>query len=534
MKKLKFLTLIVLLFSNVSCQKMLDTKPTDFITPESFYKTPANLQAALNAVYNSLTSAQVYGNNYLYMFNTNTDESYGRFVENTPSYQYDAADSKNEQFWRGLYSGIQRANLLLENMDGVEMDSNKKDVIKGEALFLRAFMHFMLVSNYGDVPLILKSTSSVSDVNVVRSPMAEVYDRITKDMFVAEGLLKTQTATSLGFGGKVSVTAVQGILARVYLYWAGFPLNNTAKYQDALLWAKKVVNPTQNAPEHALNADYSDIFIKYARDQYDVKESIWELEFWGNRSGGIDLTNSYTGRFCGIRSTDTEKGAAVAYVKATRKLLDSYEIDPANNTKSLDLRRDWNCANYYWLGEPAVNTSYGTSGWVRDAGKWRREYETLLPKNKDFTPQNFPMLRYADVLLMLAEAENRVNGPTALAQDAINQVRRRAYGLLLPVPPKPGVNANVPTDLAQDQFQQYIRDERSRELCYEALRRNDLIRWGNFVGDMKAFQAYALTNGGTSSAITIAAAKVSARNIYFPIPIHDLMLNKALKQNPGY
>ena len=526
--------LAILVMGSLSCTKMLDTKPTDFISPDSYYKTPADLQTALNGVYRALTSVQVYGNNYLYMFNTNTDDSYGRIIENTPSYQYDAADSKNEQFWQGLYTGIHRANMLLEHIDAVNMDATKKNVIKGETLFLRSFMHFMLVSNYGDVPLIINSTASVTDVNVARTPMVQVYEQIAKDMIVAEDLLKTQTATALGFGGKITKTAVAGMLARVYMYWAGFPIKDVSKYKDALLWSKKVVQPTDGAPEHALNPDYTAIFINYAKDIYDVKESMWELEFYGNRAGATDLTNSYTGRFCGIRCTDVDKGNSVAYVKATRKLLDSYEIDPTNTTKSLDLRRDWNCANYYWNGVPAVYTLYANSGWNRDAGKWRREYELVAPKDKDFTPQNFPMLRYADVLLMLAEAENQVNGPSVLAYDAINQVRRRAYGLLLPTPPKPTVNADLPTGLSQEQFHQYIRDERARELCYEALRRNDLIRWGNFVGDMKAFQTYALANGGTAAEITAAASKISARNIFMPIPIRDMNLNKELVQNLGY
>ena len=535
MNKSILIILLTIVIGNLSCSRMLDTKPTDFSSPDSYYKTATELQAALNAVYRSLTTQEVYGNNYLYMFNTNTDDSYGRVVENTPSYQYDAADSKNEQFWKGLYLGIFRANMLLERVDAVQMDVDKRNVIKGEALFLRAFMHFMLVSNYGDVPLILKSTVSVTDVDVPRTPMKQVYEQITKDMIAAEDLLKTQTATSLGHGGKITKTAVQGMLARVYLYWAGFPLKDVSKYKEALLWANKVVHPTGNAPEHALNPDYTGIFMNYAKDLYDVKESMWELEFWGNLAGTTNLTNSYCGRFCGIRCTDTQKGAAVAYLKATRKLWDLYEVDPASTSQSLDLRRDWNCAGYYWNGTPAVYTLYSAGNtWIKDAGKWRREYELVSPKDKDFTPQNFPMLRYSDVLLMLAEAENHENGPTALAQDAINQVRRRAYGLLLPTPPKPNVKADVPTTLDPIQFQQYVREERSRELCFEALRRNDLIRWGNFVADMKAFQSYALANGGTASEITLAAGKVSTRNIYLPIPIHDLMLNKALTQNPGY
>ena len=618
MKLIKYFYFTMLVAAATSCQKVLDTNPTDFINPDAYYKTPEQLQSALNGIYNSLGTQEVYGNNYLYMFNTNTDESYGRIVELTTSYQYDAADPKNELFWKGLYVGIERANLLLSKVDNVTMDQTAKDVIKGQALFLRGFQYFMLVSNYGDVPLILTPTKSVTEVNVARTPMKDVYAQITKDMIDAEALLQTQTATVLGAGGKVTRTAVQGMLARVYLYMAGFPLKDTEKYKDALFWANKVVNPTGSTPEHALNPDYRDVFIKYAREQYDVKESMWELEFWGNNTGGVNLGNTYTGRFCGITCNDANKGFSSGSVNATRKLYASYQVNPLSNDKpnkaSFDWRRDWNCANYTWgTGATAKKTNV-TGTWVMNAGKWRREYEVVNPKDKNYTSQNFAFLRYSDVLLMLAEAENEVNGP-ANAYQYVNLVRKRAYGILYGNVIKhiavtnggsgytsaptvtinggggsgataeatisdgsvtgititspgtltvggpyytsaptvtliggggTGANATAiitePDDAdlsalqisSKSELLEAIKEERLRELCFEGLRRNDLIRWGKFVEDMKSFLAYANANAGTATNITTAATKVSARNIFMPIPIHDIQLNNLLIQNPGY
>lgn len=618
MKPIKYFYLLIFVAITISCQKVLDTKPTDFIDPAAFYKTPEQLQSALNGVYNALGTQEVYGNNYLYMFNTNTDESYGRTVELTPSYQYDAADAKNELFWKGLYTGIERVNLLLSRLDDVSMDQTAKNVIKGQALFLRGFQYFMLVSNYGDVPLILSPTTSVTQVNIARTPMKDVYAQLTKDMIEAEALLQTQTATALGMGGKVTRTAVQGMLARVYLYMAGFPLNDIEKYKDALLWAKKVVSPMGNAPEHALNPDYRDVFLRYAKEQYDVKESMWELEFWGNNTGGVNFGNTYTGRFCGILCNDANKGFSSGSINATRKLYNSYQLNPLSsatpNKASFDWRRDWNCANYTWgSGATAVKTNV-TNTWLMNAGKWRREYEIVEPKDKNYTSQNFAFLRYSDVLLMLAEAENEVNGP-ANAYQYVNMVRKRAYGMLYGNVVKhiavnnggsgytssptvtinggggigataeatiaggviTGINITSPgtlstsgpyynsaptvtitggggtgataiatitqstdADLSPAQISSKmdllnaIKEERSRELCFEGLRRNDLIRWGNFVEDMKTFLAYANANAGTATNITTAATKVSSRNIFMPIPIHDIQLNNLLVQNPGY
>lgn len=517
-----------------SCDSILDQKPSDFISPESYYSTESELQTALNGVYSQLTDAGCYGNNYLYMFNSNTDESYSNIVELVPTYQYNSTDTKVNLFWDACYIGIERANMLLSNINKPDMDETKRNIIKGETLFLRSFFYFILVSNYGDIPLKLTPTASVKDVNIARTPTKEVYDQILNDMIQADTLLVTQTTTSLGYGGKVCRTAVEGILARVCLYMAGYPLYDKSKYIDALYWAQKVVD----SKEHALNPDYEEVFMNYTTDKYDVKESIWELEFFRNNDGITNKGGTYTGRFCGIYCMDNTIGYSTGSVRATKKLYDLYEKNPNStsspNKDSYDLRRDWNCANYTWGTKSTGVKTANTNTWRMCAGKWRREYELVTPKSSVYTPQNFPMLRYSDVLLMLAEAENEVNGPTTIAYDAINQVRRRAYGLLLPIPPYPTVNADLTSGLSKEEFLQAIKDERSRELCFEGLRRLDLIRWGNFIGDMKDFLTYAQTNGGTASYITTAANVITERNLLLPIPSYDLSLNKLLTQNPGY
>jgi hypothetical protein len=533
MKYIVRTSFLLLVVGCLSCSKLLDKTPTDFISPEAYYSTEEELQTALLGVYDALGNVNVFGNNYLYMFNTNTDESYGKVTELVPSYQYDAAEAKVNLFWQGLYMGIERANLLLANIDKVQFAG--QPVIKGEALFLRAYYYFLLVSNYGAVPLKVTPTFSVTAVNMVRTPVRTVYEQIVSDMTLADTLLKDRKAGAIGFGGRLSRTAVQGCLARVCMYMAGYPLNDHSKYEEARNWAKKVID----SKEHSLNPDYKQVFINYAQDKYDVKESIWELEFWGNNTAGLNEGNTYTGRFCGVLCSDESKGFSAGYIYATRKLYDSYELNPAStatpNKESYDLRRDWNCAPYTWgSGSTAVYTAV-TDKWKMCAGKWRREYETYLPKDKNYTPQNFPMLRYSDVLLLFAEAENEVNEkPTQEAYDAINLVRRRAYGLLLPTPPNPLVKADLPTGLDKIAFLQAVKDERARELCFEAHRRLDLIRWGTFITDMKDFLSYARSNGGTATTITTPATMLSARNVLLPLPQHDMSLNKLLIQNPGY
>lgn len=615
MKKFYCLLTLVIIGSFSSCKKFLEKEPTNFVSPEYYYETADQLQMALNGVYDRLTVNEVYGYNLTYWLTTSNDETYqisNSRPENT--YAYNSSLSYIEGLWKALYTGITRSNLLLANINKPTMDETKRDIIKGEALFMRAYYYFLLVSNYGDVPLILEPTSSVDNVNIARTPTKAVYEQITKDMITAEGLLKTQTATSLGYGGKVSKTAVQGILARVYLTMAGFPLKDISKYNDALDWAQKVVA----SGEHALNPDYQQIFINLAQNKYDVKECIWEAEMYGDATNTTQEGSQALGNFVGIsQSISTTHGFSSIKVRPTKLFYDSFEINPASsltpNKASFDLRRDWNCANYNFSGDPPTKTTI-TNTWAMSPGKWRRELTTESPKDKNYTPINVPLLRYADVLLMLAEAENELHGPTPLAINAVNEVRRRGYGkslignvvksitvtsggsdystanlptITISAPGSTGTRAIAATptisggkitsilvsnpgsmytsapqititggagsgavavasitatsdaDLSsaktanKSELLKAIKEERARELFTEGLRKSDLIRWGNFVDDLKALVDYGNATKAPS-AFFAAYNNVSERYLLLPIPNRELGLNKLLTQNPGF
>lgn len=185
----------------------------------------------------------------------------------------------------------------------------------------------------------------------------------------------------------------------------------------------------------------------------------------------------------------------------------------------------------------AVNVVSGGRGYPtvydRCVGKWRREYEINLPpiRQQNFTSCNVPIIRYADVLLMAAEASLKVNGPTATALEYYNQVRRRAYGYD-PLVPVPGFDAAVYT-------MQDIMDERSRELCFEGLRRHDLLRWGVMSQAMQAVlnDNAAAVPTGYATAANLAAGNYLSNPLKFsllPIPVNELALDQALTQNPGW
>lgn len=433
MKHKIIITLIAIVSVTMSCTKVLDTKPTNFVSPENYYQTQEDLQNALNGIYDVLGSKSLYGQDMLYAFNAQTDEAAFNYWNSSGNvayayYEYTSSSPEIGNFWGALYQGIYRANSLLANINKPKMNEEKRNLIKGQALFLRGYYYFLLCSNFGDVPLITEPTKSVTDVSVARTPLNLVYKQVLDDMTQAEALLQTQTATQLRFAGKVSKTAVQGVLARVCLQMAGEPLKDVSKYQDAKNWAAKVIN----SGEHALNPSYSDVFIKLARDEYDVKESIWEVEFYGNGTAGSSETN-IANVFIGILCSDLSVGYSSGRVNVTRNHFNSYQvIDPSSTAvirPTLDLRRDWNCANFnYGTGSVARVTAV-TNPWSMNIGKWRREYEVYTPKGRTESPINTTLLRYSDVLLMYAEAANQLNGgPTDSAYAAVNLVRRRAYG----------------------------------------------------------------------------------------------------------
>lgn len=538
-RQIYFILLLVTAMSFTACKKFLDTKPTDNFAPENYYSTEAELNTALIGVYDPISTEILYGNRMFTDFNCTTDESYydratpGVAGQGLQTYTHNFTNQFINDMWASLYRGIERANLLIANINKPSMDEAKRKEILAQALFLRAFYHFELVKNFGDVPLKLTPTASVSEVNFPRTPSKDVYAQIIKDMTEAEAILPEASVS--GTASRISKGTAQGMLARVCLFAAGFPVLDASKYAQALTWAAKV----KASGEHSLrqtftalltNSAYSQIFIDHTQDKYDVKESMWEAECSGNRltanreEGRVGNTN-------GILITATtlqmnsDTGYSYGFTSTTKRLYDLY----GNG----DLRRDWAIAPFNYNGATGLRNNFTAAQiYQRNCGKWRRTYELLKPKHENNTPTNFPLLRYADVLLMLAEAENQVNGPTAIAYDAINQVRRRGYGL--PVA-SPSVVADLPAGLSQTQFLKAVQDERARELCFEALRRNDLIRWGIFVTTMNGLAAEIEATAPAAKVFAAARCRnVTSRHIYLPIPSGEISVNKAMTQNPGW
>jgi hypothetical protein len=532
MKQKIFTCSLLALLMLSACKQFLEKEPLSTVSPENYYNNESEVNAALAGVYNTLLLETMWGGQIPIRHNATTDESWFSYT-NFPTgpfwYNYDASDASVTTMWTNLYAGIERANVLLANLDKAGMDSTKKSAVRGEALFLRSFYYFTLLQYWGDVPLKLAPSNSVNNVDIPRTPSREVYAQILKDMKEAE--TRVLPAQELGYSERISRSTVQGILARVCLTMAGEPLRDVSKYQEAKDWALKL---TQSG-FHALNPDYSQIYINECQNVYDIKECIWETGNWGNNNDANRI-GGRIGNENGVKCTPSVAdqgsiGYAYGFISATWKLYYLYEYNQTD-TVLKDKRRDWAVSDYTLTALGEKKSIPASTIYIRNCAKWRREYEQVRPLNKNYTPTRFPMLRYADVLLMLAEAENEVNGPTALAYDAINQVRRRGYGADINI-------ANPKIDLGgldKAGFLQAIQDERARELCFEGLRKQDLIRWGIFLNTMKDAAAEIRAHASaTYQYAANAADRVSARHLLYPIPTGEISLNKAITQNnPGW
>lgn len=520
---------LVLSVCGASCNKFLDKTPTDFPLPKNYFKTENDVNTALSAIYDPLGKTGTYGRTLFFELDM-SDEGFNALSTQTIDLSinnYNTSDSKVNTLWNLLYQGINRANVFLQNIDNadLQMDETERKAAKGQALFLRAYYYFLLVSNWGDVPVRLTSIDDVNDVNRERTPSAEIYAFILKDMEAAADLVKPISAYT--YNSRITKSVVWGILARVNLKMAGYPLRDASRWDAARTWALKVMEPANG---HALNPDYAQIFINECQDKYDPKEVLWEVEFNKVNNGSQDEEGS-VGAINGIGSSDRNMYSYGA-VHITERYYRSFGEG--------DLRRDWTSNSYYYGTVGGVVNSKiaypATSIYNRSNAKWRREYETAQPKNINTTSINFPILRYSDVLLMFAEADNELTAvPSPEAYRAVNDVRRRAYGLLLPTPPDPAADADLQADLDKDSFRDAVRKERSLELGFEAIRRHDLIRWGIYLTTMKD-----LANEITTTAP--AAYKYASRHgdnlghrhLLLPIPSTEMAINKALVQNPEW
>lgn len=503
----------------------LDLKP-DFTTPEYSYKTEEDVESALYGCYNALMGRynRLY-NGPIYTYLSISDEFYYRSyqpAQDVRIYSFDASEIEIQKMWVGLYQCISRANYLIHYAGQSAPDTDEVKAMLGEAKFLRGYCYFLLVTNFGSIPMPLEPTLSPDSRFFLEQTSIEgVYAQIIKDMKEAEEAV--YEIDELQTNERISKTGVQAMLARVYMSMAGKPLEETERYADAADYCEKVIK----SGKHELNPDYQQIFINHITGVSEPKECLWEIAAFGNNLDGTTQAGML-GIENGISCINETVGYSGGAIRISKKLWDSFMGDS-------DLRRDWCVASYYYKTVPNTlnveKTEWGADKIrERNCGKWRREYETGT-KAKSFNATNFPALRYSDVLLMRAEALNaQRKGPNYEAYQLVDQVRRRAAGLPVETP---DASVDLPETMDEAAFLAVIKTERMAELCFEGMRKTDLVRWGELVENVKAM-GKDLGTYFPNNSYKLVGENISDRNVLFPIPVSEYSMNKNIVQNVGW
>lgn len=527
MKKLIYILSLAMVCS--ACN-FLETDTYDYLEQDDIYRDEAGCLAGLAGVYDALTAQGCYGQNLWGDLDAGTDilvynRNYGRDYIQVSNYNYNNTDNALKQSWTALYDGINRANdyidLIGRRTDNECGGAAKKAMFMGEAKALRALFYLNLVAYWGEVPLRLAPTRDLSTQQLKKSPQADIYAQIISDLEAAgEACLP---ADKLNAPGRISQTTAWALLARAYLWQSGYPVQANA-WSKALEYALKVKKSGLHGLYPRSQGGYRQLFINMCSNQYDLstRESMFEVEFYGN---GQTQTNEAgrLGLYLGVTQQTASDDYAYAYglYDGTKYLFRLYD--------DADERRWWNIADYkYVTTNGLVNEVERTAAEKAqedgNAAKWRAKYIPERPLSRNNSSINFPVMRYADVLLMIAECENEVNkAPTTEAVNALNQVRRRA-----------GAGEIEMKDYAgYDSFKQLVLDERTRELCYEVPRRMELRRHGtdyfehqlDILKDQSLNEKNKKIGYDLDNVKAVPAMNFAPKHIYFPIPQAELNVN---------
>ncbi len=548
------IALSVLVFT--ACSDLLTEETYGKHNSDTYFENTEKLEMALNGVYAIFNRQDLYGQ-YWMVYDCDTDISHingsgtGHVARDLGHYNTYTEHSWLQESWISYYEGIDRANTILEKKEDVqiedEADQKLFDRLVAQTKVLRAMCFFDLTLLWGDVPMKLTPSKASEDFMQPQTPRDEVYAQIITDLEEAIPDLSWHDEAGQQYE-RISKGAAMGLLARAYLYRGGYSLHNnngvgTMKrpdnYQEYYRKAQSVLNELINSGKHSLlegetvdgefRSGYEKTFRNMCETIYNPYENICEFSFFtptGQNYG------SFMGTYNGPEISDQSiYGRANSFIKTHCFFYDMFE--------DADLRKEVAIATF------SINASseiveierLKSQNWA--PGKWRRNWHTNTVKNNNLTDVNWVVLRYADVLLMSAEVENELNdGPNDTAIERTNQVRRRAFG-------KPYLTKNTEVDLKQSDFSgkedffTFLTEERARELCFEGLRRQDLIRWNLLEKAIRntheQFLDYFNAANGNSYIFRAGEFFTPGKHELYPIPAREVRETKgALIQNPGY
>ena len=554
MKKYKMITFCALIAAGVtSCE--LDEKPTSYYEKDAYFQTYNHAKMAVVGIYDCLAIDKHYGQ--FEMATPASDDTYyiqGTGTDNTrrdiAHYMVKTTNTWIADLWKYKYMGIDRANYAIaniKNMEGYEEDVELQELV-AQACFLRAFLAFDLIKYWGDVPFKTEYTFSYGDIANGRVSREEIYKSIIDDLNFAKNNLQQGNAE---LSPEVpSQGAAHALLMRDYLQRAGYSLQQDGtlprpaddkrkEYFDAVIteWTA-----FQNKGYHGFyDGGYVELFKGYSGGVLNSKESLWEIAFNPTGSGYKDNSGTwatYNGPLVeapGAGASAEVMGRANAFFRVMPAWKDFFEAgDERRDVMVCDYQYKWDATEK--KHKKTVNKK--VADWY--PGKWRREWMPLGFLDPNNTGVNYCPLRYADVVLMAAEAYNET-GNTPKAWELLNDVRERAKATK--------VNSlqeykNVHKKLydlpffnggdAADNFRTALYWERGFELAFEGQRKYDLLRWGILAETLQLFQSK--MDKSLKGKYVAGDNFVKGKHELFPIPLGELQANPALnnQNNPGY
>lgn len=484
--KTKFLNIILLggMLLGACSKDYTELAPISDIATTNFYKTADDYKNAVNGAYSSLQQNGVF--QQLYIFgDIPTDDTYPAVSGSvTDQDQFDkfyliTTNPFILNAWNDTYRGISRCNAILGRIEGATFNADLKAQYTAEAKFLRALLYFHLVRIFGDVPLVLTEISNPDQgYEYGRNPKTEVFAQIEKDLNDAISVLKTKTEYPAVDLGRATKGAAQALLGKVLL--------TERKYADAATQLKSVID----SKIYELLPVYADVFKANNKNH---KESVFDVQF---KSGSVGEGNSIPNFFAPENS-----GNAVIMFGGGGNNRPSTDLEAAYEPS--DARKDASMATSY------INTSGNKVDYYFCKKFW--DTPTVANDNNN----NFPVIRYSDVLLMYAECLNEAAySATGDAFKYLNDVRKRA-GLA------EKTSATVPDQAA---FRLAIEQERRVEFAFEGQRWFDLVRTGRAITVLNA----KATQIGIKKPLT-------EDNLVFPVPQSQVEINKSkITQNKGY
>jgi hypothetical protein len=493
MKKLTIYSFVFIAASLcfLSCKKFLDKQPITEQGPDMVFSNSETVYHALAGVYAQLAGDQGYGKVLSLYFTVDNDETEGPTgaLDNArreiSRYTLTAGNAEIQRPYDQCFKGIEYANICIANIpamdaysSGSEMEKGKLKRMYGEALTLRAQFYFEAIKNWGDLSEHFQPASLQAPQNPYpyRTNRDSLYDHIIADLKTAEDLVPwVNELSTIGDAPDERITkgTVKALRARIALFRGGYSLRQATglmerrdDYAAFYQIAKDECADIIASGVHHLNPGYKDLW-KNKVCGHTIADPENELMFQVGSIGAAAVADSKLGYYNGPQVN--------ALGNKSINILPTYFY----SFDSMDLRRDVTCAPYTVGADGATKTCVGTTAIVD--GKYRRDWlnnPTVLPTALvQYFGLKWQLMRYSDVLLMFAEAENELNGPTADVYDAVNKVRRRGFGMPIDV----SSSVDLTAGLSKAQFFDAIVKERSFELGGEGLRKYDLIRW-NLLG----------------------------------------------------